>query len=145
MVDGGTPIADDASMTKDAAKRVDALAATLRMAIEAIAGDDPLAAREAVQRARAALDDAEAAAIRAALERCQWRVKPASKLLGYDFHSALQKLVAPGRRHEAIGHEIDQHRKAAGYEGGRPPSSKIEAQPSGQKASSRRGRSAPDR
>lgn len=120
---------------------IDKLTNALRAAIETLAADDPCAAREAVQGARTSLDDAEGSAIRAALLQCGWRVQPAAELLGFPRHSALQKLLEPGRRHETIGHEIDRQRNKLGYHGGRPPH--IEMPPMGQKVTSRRGKTAP--
>ena len=126
----------------DPAKRADALSDALCASIEALASDAPRAAREAVQSARDRLDGAEGVAIRAALERTHWRVSAAGELLGYPRPSALQKLLEPGRRHEAIGAEVERHREASGYHGpGRPPV----LPPAGQKSPPRRGRNAPPR
>ena len=132
-------------MTKDADNTAHQAVRALCATIASLASDDPKAARMAVQYARDELDDAEAAAIRAALERFQWRVAPAAELLGYPRVSALQKLLEPGRRHEAIGKEVERQRKATGYHTGRPPTPKQEADipPTGQKATARRGRNTP--
>jgi DNA-binding NtrC family response regulator len=130
-------------LPSDLVKRVQALVEALRSAIDALAADDPRIAREAVQCARDRLDEAEGAAIRAALERCHWRVKPAADLLGFRRHSALQKLLEPGRRHEAIGKELERQREESGYRGGRPPLPAAEPATVGQKAPPRRRRSAP--
>lgn len=128
-------------MTKDIAKRADALARDLRAAIEAVAEGDPKAAREAVQRARETLDQAEADVIRAALERSDWRVARAAELLGYPRAQALFKLLEPGRRHGALGKEIERQREKLGFHMGRPPIP--EAPTEGRKAPPRRGKSAP--
>lgn len=131
------------TLPSDPAKRPDALATALCDAIEEQAVDDPGGARAAVLRAREALDEAEGAAIRAALARFNWRLAPAAALLGFPRHSALQKLVEKGRRHEAIGREIERHRDALDYHGGRPPKALIEPPPEGQKSPRRRGKNAP--
>jgi hypothetical protein len=134
------------SLPADPKKRVSLLTTALGTAIETLATLLPRAGREAVQVARERLDAAEAATIRVALERCQWRVQPAADLLGYPRTSALEKLIQTGRRHEAIGLEIKHQRQETGYSRGRPPATQPETSevlPVGQNVTPRRRRNTP--
>lgn len=144
------PCLVNGAMSKEPSpKPTDALTEALAEAVEKLASTDPHAAREAVLDARLRLDEAEGVALRAALARCYWRVKPAADLLGFPRHSALQKLLSPGARHAALGEEIQQHRDETGYHLGRPPALKPADDPNEPSPSPRRapkpGRSAPPR
>lgn len=62
---------------------------------------------------------AEAAALRLALNQGGWYVARAAELLGWR-QQTLNAVLAPGRRHAAIGVELDAKRKEMGYSMGNP-------------------------
>lgn len=73
------------------------------------------------RRAKENAHEIEAHAIRAALERANWRVKPAAMLLRPDAgHSWLASLLGPDGRHREIGDELRKRDRERGYHAGRP-------------------------
>ncbi len=80
---------------------------------------DPKTLMERVAALRREADEVEAQAILEALERSSWLVARAADLLGMK-NSSLQRLLEPGRRHEAVGREVTKQREASSYTTGRP-------------------------
>jgi len=80
---------------------------------------DPPVLLAKAKKLRDDADAVEAEAIREALRSSDWLVARAAAVLGMGT-SSLQRLLEPGRRHDAIGREARQHREATGYQTGRP-------------------------
>jgi transcriptional regulator with GAF, ATPase, and Fis domain len=81
---------------------------------------DPVALLAKSKKMHDEAEAIEAEAIREALKQSDWLVARAAATLGMGT-SSLQRLLEPGRRHEAIGREAREHRTADGYQTGRPP------------------------